>query len=276
MAFPVVKVLIVSFRYACRPLNNLLIKSLKARGPQSKFRQLFIRVGQMAHVYEFNLNRYVIEGTSETEGLKRILKPLSSDAAFNKGVDYFSEIFFFYGLLMLVAIYEIRKSHLSSEAAKAKLLQNTNDVSTISTDIEQLQELLKQANQAKVTNYRMLEHINDEMKSMDKSSKSDVRYNAFGLGAKTPMIELQSLSDGSGCKILAKCEHLNPSARPLDRFVAQAMKSIAFLPELKRVEMNAVVKRYNQKEFVTEEDDNELLRQMKEIVTDGSALDIAS
>jgi hypothetical protein len=40
---------------------------------------------------------------------------LSKDAAFNKGVEYFSEIVFFYGVLIALAIYEIKKNHASSE-----------------------------------------------------------------------------------------------------------------------------------------------------------------
>jgi hypothetical protein len=38
------------------------------------------------------------------------IKPLSEDAAFTKGVEYFTEIVFFYGLLMAVSIYEVKRS----------------------------------------------------------------------------------------------------------------------------------------------------------------------
>ena len=47
--------------------------------------------------------------------IKVYIKPLSADCAFNKGVEYFSEIFFFYGILMGLAIYEIRKNHFANE-----------------------------------------------------------------------------------------------------------------------------------------------------------------
>ena len=35
MAFPIIKLLIVSFRYVSRPLNNLITRAIKAKGSQS-------------------------------------------------------------------------------------------------------------------------------------------------------------------------------------------------------------------------------------------------
>jgi len=72
----------------------------------------------MAHVYEIKINRYIVNeenklkkpGQVDQQELKIYIKPLSDEAAFNKGVEYFSEIFFFYGILMLLAVYEIKKA----------------------------------------------------------------------------------------------------------------------------------------------------------------------
>jgi hypothetical protein len=77
----------------------------------------------MAHVYEIKINRYIVNeenklkkpGQVDQQELKIYIKPLSDEAAFNKGVEYFSEIFFFYGILMLLAVYEIKKAQKSSE-----------------------------------------------------------------------------------------------------------------------------------------------------------------
>ena len=38
------------------------------------------------------------------------IKPLSDEAAFNKGVEYFVEVVFFYGILIGIAVYEIVRS----------------------------------------------------------------------------------------------------------------------------------------------------------------------
>jgi hypothetical protein len=74
-------------------------------------------------VYEIKINRYIVNeenklkkpGQVDQQELKIYIKPLSDEAAFNKGVEYFSEIFFFYGILMLLAVYEIKKAQKSSE-----------------------------------------------------------------------------------------------------------------------------------------------------------------
>ena len=39
------------------------------------------------------------------------IKPLASEAAFMKGVEYFSEIFFFYGLIFAVTTWEMKKAY---------------------------------------------------------------------------------------------------------------------------------------------------------------------
>ena len=58
------------------------------------------------------MNRKVV---NEDQKLDFYIKPLSDEAAFNKGVEYFVEVVFFYGVLIGIAIFEIKKSHESSE-----------------------------------------------------------------------------------------------------------------------------------------------------------------
>jgi hypothetical protein len=65
MAFPIIKLAIVTFRYMSRPLNNLLIRTIKARGANESLmalrsKNLFIKCGQYAHVWEIKLNRYIV------------------------------------------------------------------------------------------------------------------------------------------------------------------------------------------------------------------------
>ena len=106
MAFPVIKLLFVGFKYASRPLNQIIRRMISARGQTSIFRTFLVNCGQYAHIYEVKLNRYIQkEDTNDKEEnplepeIKFYIKPLNEDAAFNKGVEYFSELFFFYGLL---------------------------------------------------------------------------------------------------------------------------------------------------------------------------------
>ena len=59
MAFPVIKLLFVGFKYASRPLNQVIRGMIKARGQQSIYRRFLVQCGQYAHVYEVKLNRYI-------------------------------------------------------------------------------------------------------------------------------------------------------------------------------------------------------------------------
>ncbi len=73
----------------------------------------FITVcGQGAHRFEIYINRKVV---NSNQNLDFYIKPLSDEAAFNKGVDYFVEFVFFYGILIVIGIYEVKKGHDSSE-----------------------------------------------------------------------------------------------------------------------------------------------------------------
>ena len=80
-----------------------------------------MKFGQFAHRFEIKVNRFIVKDESvksESEKkneIKTFIKPLSPEASFNKGVEYFSELVFFYGILMALAIYEIKKNHESSE-----------------------------------------------------------------------------------------------------------------------------------------------------------------
>ena len=46
------------------------------------------------------------------------IKPLSEDAAFSKGVEWSSDVIFFYSILLVFGLYEIHKAHEKEEAAK--------------------------------------------------------------------------------------------------------------------------------------------------------------
>ena len=69
------------------------------------------------------MNRYIVKeetkssiGKNDDDEIKVYIKPLADEPAFNKGVEYFSEIFFFYSILMALAYYELKKANESSVA----------------------------------------------------------------------------------------------------------------------------------------------------------------
>lgn len=69
--------------------------------------------GQHTHVFEVKMNRALIG----SKGLGEI-KPLSDDIAFNTGVEWFTEVFVFYGLLFTIAFYELYKASAASAMTK--------------------------------------------------------------------------------------------------------------------------------------------------------------
>ena len=76
------------------------------------------------------------------------IKPLSDEAAFNKGVEYFVEFVFFYGVLIVIAVWEVKKSQESSDKLKGdlKMLQtSTTNNGQIAEDlVAKIQELSRE------------------------------------------------------------------------------------------------------------------------------------
>ena len=74
----------------------------------------FVRFGQFSNRQEIKLNRILIG----FKGLGEI-KELPDQAAFRKGVEWFTEIVFFYGICFGIVFYEIGKNMKA-----AKVMQN--------------------------------------------------------------------------------------------------------------------------------------------------------
>ena len=107
--FPIMKFLLVGFKMLSRPLNNLLKRVFTHRF--AVMHRFIGRCGQVAHKFEIYLNRKIVNssGGPGSQKLDFYIKPLSDDAAFNKGIDYFVEVVFFYGVLISLAIFELKR-----------------------------------------------------------------------------------------------------------------------------------------------------------------------
>jgi Optic atrophy 3 protein (OPA3) len=112
------KLLLVGFKLISRPLNNILKRIFMHRF--TFMRNFICKWGQGAHRFEIYLNRTVTQ-QEQANKLDFYIKPLSDEAAFNKGVDYFVEIVFFYGVLISLAIWEVSKAQESSDKLKKQL-----------------------------------------------------------------------------------------------------------------------------------------------------------
>ena len=60
-------------------------------------------------MFEIKMNRALIGN----KGLGKI-QPLSDDIAFNTGVEWFTEVFVFYGILFTIAFYELYRASVAS------------------------------------------------------------------------------------------------------------------------------------------------------------------
>jgi len=145
------KFALVCFKIMSRPINNNLKKVF-----QHRFHSLhhFIGVcGQKAHEFEIKLNRRL---TNTKDDVDFYIKPLSKEAAFNKGVEYFTEFVFFYGVLFALAYYEIQKSHESSQKQKNEMSALKNKGKELEKIVGDLREevqknrLLKQQQQEEI------------------------------------------------------------------------------------------------------------------------------
>lgn len=139
MVIPLQKVFLTSIRYTMRPINNTIMRTLKTKDKDSYGYQFFAKFGQKANIFEVRMNRALIG----VKGLDTI-KPLSDDIAFTKGVEWFTEVFIFYGILISIAAFELKKAAASSAKTKQLVTDLVSDCKTQETKLGHLKETLKE------------------------------------------------------------------------------------------------------------------------------------
>jgi hypothetical protein len=108
MGIPLLKVVLTALRLTLRPINNVITRKFKnGTSRDSHGFRFFVWSGNRANVYEVKMNRLMIG----SKGLGDI-PDLHTDMAFNKGVEWFAEIFFFYGVLFSIVGYEMWKAQV--------------------------------------------------------------------------------------------------------------------------------------------------------------------
>ena len=155
MVFPLIKLMVVAYKQMSRPINNLIVRLIKSRGVDSIFRKYLITFGQTAHYYELRLNNYINNEEAKVEKewqdehesdqepkqeIKVFIKPLSSTKAFNKGVEWFSEIFFFYGILLGIAGWELSRSSKAALKEKQRLEKYKSDILAAQENLRMIKE----------------------------------------------------------------------------------------------------------------------------------------
>lgn len=80
--------------------------------PEHSSRKFFVQFGHFCNRFEVKLNRLLLA----SPGLGLVPK-MANSVAFEKGIEWFTEVFFFYGTLACLAYYEISRN----EAKRLKL-----------------------------------------------------------------------------------------------------------------------------------------------------------
>ena len=83
------------------------------------------------HRFECKINRNIVQGNKsdtithreDDEKLELYIKPLNSEAAFNKGVEYGIEFVILYGSLFFITAYEIKKNYEKSDKEKKEKIK---------------------------------------------------------------------------------------------------------------------------------------------------------
>ena len=83
------------------------------------------------HRFECKINRNIVQGNKsdtithreDDENLELYTKPLNSEAAFNKGVEYGIEFVILYGSLFFITAYEIKKNYEKSDKEKKEKIK---------------------------------------------------------------------------------------------------------------------------------------------------------
>ena len=134
-----------------------------------------MKFGQIVHVGEVKLNRYIQkEDTSkpkksagkDDQELHLYIKPLSDEAAFNKGVEYFSEIVFFYTLILSLASYEIKKTMDAYNHQQHRLNTYDIDICCAKLEIEKISNELVEHKEERDKSIALMEQMKKEMEEM--------------------------------------------------------------------------------------------------------------
>lgn len=157
MTIPALKIFLTLLKIGMKPVNTQISKKLKDLGKEHVFYRSFVWFGNECNEFEIRLNRRVlgIKGLGE-------IPPLHREVAFAKGVDYFTDLFFVYGLLTAIAMYEIMKGHKSSvkQAETIKRLENFHKDSE--PKLQKLQDELNQAESQRRLLWDALQSAKDE------------------------------------------------------------------------------------------------------------------
>jgi hypothetical protein len=107
MVLPLIKLMIVSVKVLARPMVTFMKGVTMSKGGAVLFRP-FCAFGQWMYRFEINMQQRSVSASSKAK-LPEI-QPLSDEIAFEKGAETFVELVFFYGVMLVISYYEVKKN----------------------------------------------------------------------------------------------------------------------------------------------------------------------
>ena len=115
MPIPLIKVAMTTAKIMARPINGILKLRLKNSHKSLRTRKVLIAFGYKCISFENWSNRLLVQGEDKILLRQLDLHMVSEEAALSKGIEYFAEMLFFYGVVFSIVGYEIKKSLESSK-----------------------------------------------------------------------------------------------------------------------------------------------------------------
>ena len=109
MPVPIIKMAFTTIRLFNRPFVTVMTRRIRDK-PSEAERNFFRWFGIRCYAFENYVEQKTCDNKSGVKKVPRDLDNISEGAALNKGVEYFCELVFFYGFLLSLTAYELRKS----------------------------------------------------------------------------------------------------------------------------------------------------------------------
>ena len=123
----------------------------------------FESFGQVCNRFEIALNRIIIQ----QKGLGEV-RAIPADLAFSKGVDYFTEIVFFYLVMFGIAIYEMDKAHRSGVKTSERLENATQGHERLKTQIDIAKTDVNNVKTLQQNNRKEIEQLETQVGQLEK------------------------------------------------------------------------------------------------------------
>ena len=97
-----------------------------------------------------------------------MVPPISQDIAFNKGVDYFTELVFFYGVMFGIAVYELDRTQRSSKKQADAIWKVDAESNSLKTKLDVQNTEVRKIKTLQTNNRRNIEDLEAKVGSLEK------------------------------------------------------------------------------------------------------------